>query len=490
MQKRKITQLLVEFIVDLFSLVLSNAAAFALCTALNKIPSHSDDNLWMYIVSLLLSFCFVFFGFSVSLDLSKRNRKREFLAVLRNSCLTYLTFSVVMLLTRSEFVNGRYLFFISFALFTLLSCGNRYIAKRVLINHFSHSGLINLAGVITVEDRAEDFISQLQQDWTRRIKGVAVIDGREPARQSGGGAAVAAAERTAQYICGIPVVADINSVIEWVRSESLDEVYINVPFEHESEMAALAEEIESMGVIVHINLPALEKLVNESAFSNVDCAMVAGKPMATLSAARQLSLSATLIKRALDIIGGLLGSIISLPVILLVAIPLLIESPGPLIFKQARVGKNGRVFNIYKLRSMYVDAEERKQELIEKNQMNGFMFKIEDDPRITKVGKFIRKTSIDELPQFWNVLKGDMSLVGTRPPTIDEFSQYESRHKRRLSMRPGITGLWQVSGRSEITDFEDVVKLDCEYIDNWSVWLDIKILFKTVGVVLKGSGAK
>ena len=139
---------------------------------------------------------------------------------------------------------------------------------------------------------------------------------------------------------------------------------------------------------------------------------------------------------------------------------------------------------------MYVDAVERKKELMEKNRMNGFMFKMDDDPRITKVGKFIRKTSIDELPQFWNVLKGDMSLVGTRPPTLDEFSQYESHHKRRLSMRPGITGMWQVSGRSAITNFEDVVKLDCEYIDNWSMWLDFKILFKTVAVVLKGSGAE
>lgn len=139
---------------------------------------------------------------------------------------------------------------------------------------------------------------------------------------------------------------------------------------------------------------------------------------------------------------------------------------------------------------MYVDAEERKKALMEQNKMDGFMFKMDNDPRITKVGKFIRKTSIDELPQFWNVLKGDMSLVGTRPPTIDEFEKYESHHKRRLSLNPGITGLWQVSGRSDIQNFEEVVKLDCEYIDNWSLWLDIKILFKTVGVVLTHKGAE
>ena len=125
-----------------------------------------------------------------------------------------------------------------------------------------------------------------------------------------------------------------------------------------------------------------------------------------------------------------------------------------------------------------------------KNEMNGLMFKMQDDPRITKVGKFIRKTSIDELPQFFDVLCGNMSLVGTRPPTVDEYSQYDSHHKRRLSMKPGITGLWQVSGRSSIQNFEDVVALDVKYIDNWSLWGDIKLLFKTVAVVFTGRGAE
>ena len=138
---------------------------------------------------------------------------------------------------------------------------------------------------------------------------------------------------------------------------------------------------------------------------------------------------------------------------------------------------------------MYIDAEERKKELMAQNEMNGLMFKMKDDPRITKVGKFIRKTSIDELPQFINVLKGDMSLVGTRPPTVAEFKQYQGHHKRRLSMKPGITGMWQVSGRSNITDFEDVVKLDRQYIAEWNFALDIKILFKTVLVVFKRDGA-
>ncbi len=159
-------------------------------------------------------------------------------------------------------------------------------------------------------------------------------------------------------------------------------------------------------------------------------------------------------------------------------------------FKQDRVGKNGRVFKMYKLRSMYNDAEKRKAELMKSNQMQGLMFKIDNDPRITKVGKFIRKTSIDELPQFFNVLKGDMSLVGTRPPTVDEFEQYENHHKRRLSMRPGITGMWQTSGRSNIKNFEEIVELDLQYIDNWSFGLDIKLLLKTVLVVLRKDGAE
>lgn len=138
---------------------------------------------------------------------------------------------------------------------------------------------------------------------------------------------------------------------------------------------------------------------------------------------------------------------------------------------------------------MYMDAEERKKELMEKNKMSGLMFKMDDDPRITPIGKFIRKTSIDEFPQFINIFKGDMSLVGTRPPTLDEYVKYEQHHKSRLAIKPGLTGLWQVSGRSDITDFEEVVKLDNEYIKNYSLSFDLKIILKTIGVVLKRKGS-
>lgn len=192
----------------------------------------------------------------------------------------------------------------------------------------------------------------------------------------------------------------------------------------------------------------------------------------------------------MDIVGSLIGCVLTLLITPFVALAIKIDSPGPVFFSQTRIGKNGRRFKIWKFRSMYIDAEARKKELEAQNEIKGLMFKMEDDPRITKVGKFIRKTSIDETPQFFNILVGDMSLVGTRPPTEDEFEQYNGYYRRRMSITPGLTGMWQVSGRSDIQDFEEIVKLDLEYIDNWSLLLDIKILFKTVFIVLGRKGSK
>ena len=196
------------------------------------------------------------------------------------------------------------------------------------------------------------------------------------------------------------------------------------------------------------------------------------------------------IKRLVDIIGSIVCIILFSPIMAVVAVLVKKSSPGPIIFAQERIGLGNKPFKMYKFRSMYADAEERKKELMAQNEMNGLMFKMENDPRITKTGDFLRKTSLDEFPQFINILKGDMSLVGTRPPTLDEFAQYSPYHKKRLSFRPGLTGMWQVSGRSDITDFEEIVKLDVEYIDNWSFWLDIKILLKTFLEVFTQKGAR
>lgn len=197
-----------------------------------------------------------------------------------------------------------------------------------------------------------------------------------------------------------------------------------------------------------------------------------------------------IVKRALDIVGSIVGTIVFSPIMLAAAIAVKLDSPGPVLFTQTRVGMNGRHFKIYKFRTMYTDAEARKQALMKQNEMSDArMFKVKDDPRITRVGRFLRKTSIDELPQLFNVLINDMSLVGTRPPTPDEVAQYDTSHWRRISIKPGITGMWQVSGRSEITNFDDVVQLDVSYIDGWNLFRDVKIIFQTVYCVLRKRGA-
>jgi len=195
------------------------------------------------------------------------------------------------------------------------------------------------------------------------------------------------------------------------------------------------------------------------------------------------------LKRLLDILASSLGIFLLLPVFLVTAIAIRLESPGPVFFKQKRVGRWGRLFTIWKFRSMYVDAEERKAELMESNEMEGgVIFKMKDDPRVTKVGRIIRKTSIDELPQLWNVLMGDMSLVGPRPPVPAEVDQYSLSDRRRLEVIPGITCIWQISGRSEIP-FDQQVELDVQYIQSQSLWTDFKILLKTVPALVLGSGA-
>ena len=194
------------------------------------------------------------------------------------------------------------------------------------------------------------------------------------------------------------------------------------------------------------------------------------------------------LKMVIDSIGAFIGLILSIPITLAAAVAIKLEDRGPVFFKQVRAGRNGKPFTMLKFRTMVRNAEELKEQLADRNEMNGPTFKMKNDPRITRVGAFLRKTSIDELPQFFNVLKGDMSLVGPRPPLPKEVSQYDRWQRRKLTVKPGLTCLWQVNGRNNI-DFEDWMKLDLEYIDNWSLWLDTKILMKTVPAVLKKEGA-
>ena len=193
-------------------------------------------------------------------------------------------------------------------------------------------------------------------------------------------------------------------------------------------------------------------------------------------------------KRGIDIIGAGSGLILLSPVIAIVACAVKFTSKGPIFFSQKRVGKNGQLFDMYKFRSMVVNAEELKEKLAHQNEMSGPMFKMKDDPRVTKVGKFIRKTSLDELPQLWNVLKGDMSLVGPRPSLPKEVKQFEKWMYKRLTVKPGLTCYWQVSGRNNI-DFEDWMKLDISYVEDRNLWIDIKLIFKTIFVLFGDKNA-
>lgn len=267
-------------------------------------------------------------------------------------------------------------------------------------------------------------------------------------------------------------VENLEKVIHYM---GIDQVYIMNRNYENFDIQRYINLCNDIGVTVRIILDTYQ---NESAQSYVSC--VGTYPVLTYHRV-SLNNSSKLLKRMIDVIGSICGIILSSPFMLFTVIAIKIDSKGPILFKQIRVGQNGRKFEMYKFRSMCIDAERKKKELMEKNEMEGkFMFKMHDDPRITKIGKFIRKTSFDELPQFFNVLKGDMSLVGTRPPTIDEVKHYERNHWRRMSIKPGITGMWQVSGRSTITDFKDIVALDTEYIDQWSVITDFRIMLKTI----------
>ena len=320
---------------------------------------------------------------------------------------------------------------------------------------------------------------------------------------------------TGETVCGLPVVAALADAAQYICREWVDEVFLytdmagldvlqNMESETENEpeieleqgtVAALVDACRQMAVPIHIRVP-LGGHKGRSFVENVN-----GFNVVTM-AANSASPLQLFLKRLLDLLGGLIGSIFALLIVLIFGPMIRKKSPGPVLFKQERIGQNGKHFRIYKIRTMYLDAEERKNEFLDQNRVeNGMMFKLDFDPRIigneilpdgtkkTGIGEWLREHSLDEFPQFWNVLIGNMSLVGTRPPTVDEWEKYTYHHRARLSFKPGITGMWQVSGRSEITDFEEVVRLDTEYIEHWDLGLDLRILLKTIIAVLNGDGA-
>jgi len=275
----------------------------------------------------------------------------------------------------------------------------------------------------------------------------------------------------------------LNEFSDVLRMHTIDEVVFALDGDRNVNLSPYLNTCKKIGIPARI-LPALWQ-PGDKALSIEKCQEV---PFLTIRVSN-FNAAGLLYKRVLDLLGGLIGTIAVVILHPFIALAIKLDSPGPVFFKQKRMGSHGRIFNLFKFRTMYQDADQHRQELKAQNEMNGAMFKMAHDPRITRIGKWLRKTSIDEFPQFLNVLRGEMSLVGTRPPMIEEVEEYEPQHLKRISAKPGITGLWQVSGRNKITDFDDVVELDCNYLDNWRFADDIKILLKTVLVVLQRKGA-
>ena len=371
------------------------------------------------------------------------------------------------------------------ALFVFIGFAVRTVNKRRILGAKKGKKIGNSLVLITTSDLVDEAIEKLTESVSFQnhfVSGVILLSGSK------------------EDIKGdhdIPIIPLDEDAIKRLRSTWVDEVLILQPSDTVIDRDLL-NTITDMGITVHFTLA----LLNDDSWPPLEMRKL-GEYKVLTSGMKSISFGEAFAKRAMDILGGIVGCIITGILFIFVAPAIYIKSPGPIFFKQDRIGKNGKVFKMYKFRSMYMDAEARKAALMEQNKIEGgLMFKLEDDPRIIGsekkdkngkpkgIGNFIRNTSIDEFPQFFNVLKGDMSLVGTRPPTLDEFEMYDDHHRARMTTKPGITGMWQVSGRSEITDFEEVVRLDRWYIENWSLALDIKILLKTVYVVFARKGAE
>lgn len=277
------------------------------------------------------------------------------------------------------------------------------------------------------------------------------------------------------------IIGDVRNCLQLARSLFVDEIFFSIPAEKKL-VIALVEEARSVGIDVRV----VPDLYDGLAW-NAPVEYIGQFPTIPLHR-RELAIGAVMLKRAMDLVGAMLAFVLGWPVFLVLAIAIKLDSPGPVFYRALRTGRKGRSFTCYKFRTMCVDADRLKKDLEHKNERSGILFKITDDPRITRVGRVLRKYSLDELPQLLNVMRGDMSLVGPRPPIASEVEQYEISHLRRLDVLPGMTGLWQVEARQD-PSFDSYISLDTAYVENWSLWLDLKILARTVGVVFSGTGS-
>lgn len=403
----------------------------------------------------------------------------EFMNTVSSIVMVLLATLAVLFVIKETGTYSRVTFVTTGAVYIFISYISRILYKKKLKRVIKKEKMHSLI-IVTKETIMKDVLKRMTTYSFQQyfVKAVFLIDSRTKQ----------------EPVWDYPILRNEEEMIDFIRKEWVDEVMFVLPSGVQVPKKIM-DTVAVMGITTHISI-----LGDEVVGAKQYVEKLGGYTVLTSSMNIVTDVSA-FCKRTMDILGGIVGCLLTLVLLLVFGPMIYIKSPGPVIFSQTRIGKNGRRFKIYKFRSMYLDAEERKKELMKHNKMDGLMFKMDYDPRIIgseKIGKngkpkgignFIRKTSIDEFPQFFNVLKGDMSLVGTRPPTLDEWKQYKPHHRARMSIKPGITGMWQISGRSDITDFEEIVKLDTEYIENWNIGLDIKILLMTVLKVLKNDGA-
>ena len=414
-------------------------------------------------------------------DVLKRGYYIEFAQTVKHSLMVELIVAFFMFTVKISAEYSRIIIYLTLVYYVLVSFIFRIVWKKILFNRKSTQNMSSMY-IITTDNRADKIVHKFQNEnhGAYRFLGLCITD----------------KDCKGQSVLGIDVTANIDDVIEYLCREWVDEVFISVPLTS-AYVKELIYDLTEMGIIVHHELVDSDEI--NANFHTVE--NIAGSTVLTTGINAATYKQAT-IKRIIDILAGLAGCFATIILAIIIGPVIYIKSPGPIFFSQTRIGKNGKKFKMYKFRSMYMDAEERKAELMNENRVkDGMMFKLDFDPRIIGakklpdgtvkkgIGNFIRDWSIDEFPQFWNVLKGDMSLVGTRPPTEDEWNKYKQHHRARLAFKPGITGMWQVSGRSNITDFEEIVKLDRKYIQNWSMGLDFKLLLQTVKVVLGKDGS-
>jgi exopolysaccharide biosynthesis polyprenyl glycosylphosphotransferase len=475
-QKNKVLQTYGLWLIDMLCIGVSYC--FATWLRYNNNNDWGDKTLHYMVCLVFLLFCVVYtFLADWNRDFITRGYIMEFLSVVRFIALMILFSMAVIYFLNWTRILSRFVMINFIWMDLVLTYVVRIIFKNVLRSHITKDSRVTRVVVIAEKDRMEETVTSLakkSESLGYKVVRAYYVDSDDTAEAPEG----------EWYIGDVHVHKGIENLTGRLITDPFDEVFINTPNIPQREIQDIIIGFQEMGVVTHYNLELPDVGRASSSVGDFMDYTVISYSMFHSSYKRLI------IKRVIDIIGGLVGLILTGIITLFLAPAIKLDSPGPVFFSQVRIGKNGRRFKIYKFRSMYTDAEERKKELMAQNEMKGLMFKMENDPRVTKVGAFIRKTSLDEFPQFLNVFKGDMSLVGTRPPTESEFSQYNEHYRRRLSMTPGLTGMWQVSGRSDIEDFDEVVKLDLKYIDNWSLTEDFKILLQTVGVVLFGKGAK